>query len=176
MLIFAFGLALLTAVVLLSARQQLKDLKSFASDPIKLTVRNCIKQARPKGHINTFDIDGVIFVSKEVAGVYPGPDDVIITGRCVEEMGETFRMLDDRGILNKVYFQECKFEEKTRASSGQHKANVLNRLLAEGWKIGFHIDDDEVQIAEINKLCPTVPVIHAQHNLTNKENVRHLDF
>lgn len=124
-------------------------------------------------HINTFDIDGVIFVNEDIGGVYPGVNDVIITGRSAEEKAETERMLLKRKIRNKVYFNPLPFDQKTRRSSGEHKAAVLNRLLAEGYVIGCHFEDDEIQIAAINELCPQVPVIHLVHTLTNKENIRH---
>jgi len=53
--------------------------------------------------INTFDIDGVIFL-EEHDGIYPGPIDIIITGRSYEETEETLAMLNRKGIKNKVYF------------------------------------------------------------------------
>ena len=59
--------------------------------------------------INTFDIDGVITV-----GLYPGPDDVIITGRSYEEAPETYAMLRSKGINNPVYFNPLPFDKKTR--------------------------------------------------------------
>lgn len=123
--------------------------------------------------MNSFDIDGVIYINKDVGGVYPGAGDVIITGRSFEEQPETERMLHARGIYNKVYYNPLRFEEKTRASSGSHKAFTLLRLLSEGHDIKCHFEDDEVQAAVIQRYCPRVTVVMLQHSLTEKENVRH---
>ena len=51
--------------------------------------------------INTFDIDGVIYMGKH-DGVYPGKSDVIITGRSIDEWDETTAMLQAKGIKNEV--------------------------------------------------------------------------
>ena len=77
--------------------------------------------------MNTFDCDGVITL-----GIYPGKYDVIITGRSFEEADVTLQYLKEKGITNKVYFNPLKFEEKTRESSGLHKANTLNKLIEQG--------------------------------------------
>ena len=45
--------------------------------------------------INTFDIDGVIFMG-DYNGVYPSKDDIIITGRSIEEWDETSAMLKSK--------------------------------------------------------------------------------
>lgn len=122
--------------------------------------------------INSFDIDGVIYMGK-IGGVYPGPSDIIVTGRSVEEMTETFFMLKTKGITNKVYFNPLPFEKKTRESSGSHKAKTLKRLIEGGMKISAHFEDDPIQIEQIQKLLPDLPIIYLQHNLFEKENVRH---
>lgn len=124
--------------------------------------------------MNSFDIDGVIFINKDLGGVYPGPLDVIITGRSHEEEPETKRMLYSRGIFNQVYYNQIAFDEKTREKSGYHKARTIKKLIESGKTISFHIDDDEIQIAIIRKECPNLNVIHMLHDLTEKENVRHV--
>ena len=53
------------------------------------------------GMVNSFDIDGVIYMGK-YGGVFPGPHDIIITGRSKEEEPETSAMLLDKGISNNV--------------------------------------------------------------------------
>jgi hypothetical protein len=117
--------------------------------------------------INGFDCDGVITV-----GVYPGPNDVIITGRSYEEQPETQKLLDQKGIKNRVYFNPLKFDEKTRASSGQHKAKTLIRLRQEGIVVENFFEDDPIQKSEIEKASSWVNVIHLDHSLTEKENIR----
>lgn len=113
--------------------------------------------------MNSFDIDGVITV-----GIYPGPDDIIITGRSFEEEEETLTMLRGRGIWNKVYFNSIKFDDKTRLSSGKHKANIINVL-----QPCLHFEDDPIQWEVIEVECPNVKVVRIVHNLTEKENIRH---
>ena len=123
--------------------------------------------------IITYDIDGVIYFGKELAGLTPTPKDLIITGRSYEEKPETMRMLEKRDIKNQVWFNTIKFDEKTRAKSGIHKGNTLNLLKDMGYKIGIHFEDDEIQIEEIKRIAPWVNVVHIKHDLVEKENVRH---
>jgi hypothetical protein len=122
--------------------------------------------------INTFDIDGVIFL-EEHDGIYPGPIDFIITGRSYEETEETLAMLERKGIKNKVFFNPERFDDKSRVSSGQHKAKTIIALMEMGYEHGVHFEDDEVQIAEIKKLIPEIRIVHVVSDLVNKENVRH---
>ncbi len=123
--------------------------------------------------INTFDIDGVVSISDRVGGVHPGPYDIIITGRSFEEFPETKEMLQSRGIYNRVFFNRCKFDEKTRSSSGLHKVETIQRLEKRGYTIMCHFEDDEIQAEVIRKNCPNITVVMLVHDLTNKENVRH---
>jgi len=120
--------------------------------------------------MRTFDIDGVICMGDWV-GVRPSPNDIIITGRSFEEEAETLSFLRNNGIDNTVYFNPIKFEEKSRESSGRHKANVINDLLQSGVEILCHFEDDEVQ-AQIIERETGLPVVLLKHNLVNKENVR----
>lgn len=124
--------------------------------------------------MNTFDIDGVIYIRKGLMGVRPGPDDIIITGRSYEEEVETRKMLLEAGIKNPVFFNPLKFDHKSRAGSGVHKANILNKLKADGNDVQIHFEDDPIQIEEIKKLCPWINIVHLDHDLTYKENMRHV--
>lgn len=124
--------------------------------------------------MNTFDIDGVIYIRKGLMGVRPGPDDIIITGRSFEEEPETRQMLHEAGINNPVFFNPLKFDQKSREASGVHKANTLNRLKDDGFNIEIHFEDDPIQITEIKRLCPWINIVHLSHDLTNKENMRHV--
>ena len=124
--------------------------------------------------INSFDIDGVITV-----GLYPGPNDVIITGRSFEEAPETYAMLRSKGINNPVYFNPLPFDKKSRKSSGVRKGMVIEMLLRAGTKVKVHFEDDEVQKEEIEAHLDAkffgnnpVTVVHIVHDLTEKENVR----
>jgi hypothetical protein len=122
----------------------------------------------PNKIINSFDIDGVIYMGDAFTGVFPGPDDVIITGRSYEEADITINMLHSRGIFNEVYMNPLKFDDKTRKSSGQHKARVLNRLLEQGYQIGIHFEDDTIQATEIRAAVPGINIVMLEHNLTEK--------
>ena len=122
--------------------------------------------------INTFDIDGVITV-----GLYPGPDDVLITGRSFEEAEETYAMLRSKGIKNAVFFNKLPFDKKDRKSSGTHKGNTILELIRSGTSVSVHFEDDEIQKEEIERILRShnitdVTVVHVVHSLTEKENVR----
>jgi hypothetical protein len=124
--------------------------------------------------MNSFDIDGVIYIRKGLIGVRPGPDDVIITGRSIDEEPETKAMLEAAGIFNTVFYNPTNFDNKSRAGSGVHKAMILNALKETGKDIQIHFEDDPIQIAEIKKHAPWVNVVHLDHDLTYKENMRHV--
>jgi predicted urease superfamily metal-dependent hydrolase len=125
--------------------------------------------------INSFDCDGVITV-----GIYPGQSDIIITGRSFIEEPETKEMLQKRGINNRVYFNPLPFNQKTRVSSGEHKGNTIVRLYKEeDIEVKYHFEDDEIQKAKIEEIIAenglNTKVILVMHDLTEKENVRHID-
>lgn len=106
-------------------------------------------------------------------GVYPGQLDIIITGRSHQEKHVTLLMLESKGIKNKVYFNPLDFHQKTRVSSGQHKADTIRKLLNNGTVIGIHFEDDPIQADVIRKLVPEIKIVLLQHNLVDKENVWH---
>lgn len=122
--------------------------------------------------INSFDCDGVITL-----GIYPGPNDVIITGRSYEEEEETIAYLRSRGIMNEVIFNPLKFDEKTRETSGIHKANTINCLYERGISVKFHFEDDPIQINAMKPhLKNPVKIIRIDHdNEIFMENCRHED-
>lgn len=124
--------------------------------------------------INTFDIDGVINLG-EFDGIYPGPHDIIITGRSFEEEPETKAMLSRKGITNKVYFNPIAFNDKSRFTSGVHKGRIILKLIDEGYKHGVHFEDDDVQIRAIKLIVPRVRIVHVVSDLVEKENVRHYE-
>lgn len=125
--------------------------------------------------LKTFDIDGVIFLNKNLGvGIMPPPDAFIITGRSFEEKEYTLSMLDDYGIDNIVFFSPEPFESKTREISGHHKADMINKLMQKGhYDFYLHYEDDPVQAKIIRENCPNGHVIMVQHELTEKENVWH---
>ena len=122
--------------------------------------------------INSFDIDGVINMGK-YNGLYPSPRDIIITGRSFEERPETEAMLKDKGITNNVYYNSLPFDQKDRVSSGRHKGMTLFKLEEIGYRFGIHFEDDPIQAKEIKKIMPHIEIVLIQHDLVEKENVRH---
>lgn len=126
--------------------------------------------------INTFDIDGVINMGDKYTGLRPGPNDIIITGRSeFDEAEYTMKWLADNKIYNIVCMNPVHFHEKTRENAGEHKANTINYLLAEGVELGLHFEDDPIQADIIERECPRVKVVRIVHNLVEKENVWHGD-
>lgn len=123
--------------------------------------------ANQRQTINSYDIDGVITV-----GITPRPEDIIITGRSYEEAKETLEYLHNRGIYNQVFFNPVRYDEKSRESSGEHKARILKAL--EGI-VGKHFEDDIIQKQKIEEVVD-IPVVLLEHNLTNKENEKHINW
>ena len=58
--------------------------------------------------VNCFDCDGVITI-----GIRPAKDDIIVTGRSVDERPETEKFMKENGINNKIFFNPLRFNEKT---------------------------------------------------------------
>lgn len=121
----------------------------------------------------SFDIDGVINMG-DYPGIYPGPEDIIITGRSYQESEETEAFLIARGLGgHRLFMNPLPFDKKTRRSSGIHKGNTINSLNAQGYNIVIVYEDDPLQVIEIQRLCPDIKVVFVSHNLVEKENVRH---
>lgn len=126
--------------------------------------------------INSFDCDGVITL-----GLYPGPNDIIITGRSYEEKDETLKYFANKNIHNKVFFSPHKFNEKTRIKSGIHKGNTILNLFNNDILVNIHFDDDIEQINEIQKIIQRfglkTNVVYINHNgLEELENMRRNEF
>ena len=113
--------------------------------------------------INAFDFDGVISL-----GICPGKNDIIITGRSFEESEYVYSVLRERNINNAVYFNTMFKEGRKRSDSGVHKANILAILISNGVIIDKFFEDDEVQIKEIRKRHPELPIVHVKSNLVEK--------
>jgi hypothetical protein len=116
---------------------------------------------------NSFDLDGVIYFGKDSPGVYPGPSDIIITGRSWEEEEETIKWCDQVGIKNRIIFSKVPVALRTREISGYHKAVTLLGLL-KTMNIVRHFEDDPIQKEIIEAIVPEVKVVHLVHELTEK--------
>lgn len=122
--------------------------------------------------INSFDIDGVILLGLNWIGVRPGPEDVIITGRCLEQTKYILDELRGAGITNQIFFNPKKLAMNTRVASAEHKVNVLQQLYLSGYWVSVHFEDDPVQV-EILKRAKidgriTPSIVHLDHDLTEK--------
>lgn len=115
--------------------------------------------------MNGFDFDGVINFSGN-SGIYPGPGDIIITGRSFDEAHYVNGILKERGITNAVYFNPMTTEkrqtgtETSRKNSGRHKAVIIKLFENHGIFLDKFFEDDELQIAEIKKLHPALKIVH----------------
>lgn len=116
-----------------------------------------------KKYINSFDCDGVINIPN--GGVYPGPDDVIISGRSILETKKTIDLLHSKGIKNKFYLNDIDLDKKTDKASGMHKVKIIKMLYEQGIYIQNFFEDNKIQAAIIEKMCPKVNVILINSNL-----------
>lgn len=132
-----------------------------------------------KKNICSYDIDGVLYNGPNSPSLRPGTNqDVIITGRSIDEKTETYEFLDSRKITNLVFFNYTPFDKKTRDGSGKHKADIINfyNCTSGTNRIVIHYEDDPVQAEIIQKLCPDVTVILLNNPLVELSNRRNLDW
>ena len=99
--------------------------------------------------INIYDFDGTI-----TSGVHPRKDSIILTGRCIDEKHEVFQYFLDNNLYIEdyiFYFNPIMLKdrgnhtEKARNISGNHKANIIRKLIENGVEIGLYFEDDPVQ-------------------------------
>ena len=116
--------------------------------------------------MNIFDFDGVVSV-----GVYPGPDDIIITGRTIEEAAIVAAYLTPREIFCPVYFNPITLADRTtgtdrsRTCSGNHKAAIISMLKENGVPIGNVFEDDILQLDILRKIHPDLNYVWLVHEL-----------
>lgn len=109
--------------------------------------------------INSYDIDGVIYMGEDLLGLHPQPNDVIITGRTRPQQVKTQGMLNDRGILSFLFINPIDIDNSPREVSGRHKAAVLTMLDENGRVVMNHFEDDHLQADIIREFCPWVNVV-----------------
>lgn len=121
--------------------------------------------------IYAYDFDGVVSI-----GVSPrSKDDIIITGRCIDEKDYVFSKLAEIGLeKHRVYFNPMTLQERgdhtiqARTYSGNHKASTISRLKQNGVKIVRFFEDDPLQKAIIEDSHPEIDVVHIVSNLVQK--------
>lgn len=132
-----------------------------------------VKKAKKTNKIEKvygYDFDGVISI-----GVHPrNSNDVIITGRCIDEAEHVLSVLDKKGITNTVYFNPMTLEErgnhtiKARRFSGAHKAKTITKLKNKKIVVTRFFEDDTAQIKCISKEHPELDIVHIKSNLVEK--------
>jgi len=117
-----------------------------------------------------YDFDGVVSI-----GVTPRfSDDIIITGRCIDEKEYVFEKLKELGVTSNVYFNPMTLAERgnhtvqARTYSGQHKARTIKKLREEGYNLTRFFEDDPVQKALIEESNPEIEIVHIVSNLVQK--------
>lgn len=116
--------------------------------------------------INAFDYDGVVSL-----GITPGPNDVIISGRCFDEAPEINKKLRERGIFNAIYFNPISYElrgdhtEACRKISGHHKVAIVCMLKINGITVKNFFEDDNIQAKIIKKVHKDVNIVMVTSNL-----------
>ena len=123
--------------------------------------------AFPMLTVNVFDFDGVVYFGGDSPGVYPGPDDLIVTGRSFEERDKTISWCEHFGIKNRIYFSQIPVRLRTREISGYHKAITLRDIMKTN-RVELFFEDDPIQKAIIEAMVPEVKVVHLVHDLTEK--------
>jgi len=117
-----------------------------------------------------YDFDGVLSI-----GINPrSNEDIIITGRCIDEQEYIKNILSERGIKCKVYFNPMTLAERgdhtvaARTYSGNHKARTINGLKEEGINVTRFFEDDPIQKSLIEAHNPQVEVVHIVSSLVEK--------
>ena len=131
---------------------------------------NPFRKENKNKRVYGYDFDGVISI-----GINPSSkDDVIITGRCIDEAEFVLEILKERGIKNKVYFNQMTLEErgnhtlKARRFSGNHKAKTLKKIKEEGLFVTRFFEDDLVQLKLISENHPNIQMVHIHSKLVKK--------
>ena len=102
------------------------------------------------------------------------PNDIIITGRCIDEQEYVRNILKERGIKCKVYFNPMTYAERgdhtveARGFSGNHKANKIKELKGLGVNVVRFFEDDPIQYDIISKNHPDLEIIHIVSTLVQK--------
>lgn len=112
--------------------------------------------------VDMYDFDGV---TSEGNVVPQSPHDVIITGRTFQEAHVVYERMAEIGLNNAVYCNPIHYKDRgdhtvsARKSSGNHKANIISLLKANGVNIGKFYEDDKIQADIITFNHPDVEVI-----------------
>lgn len=114
-----------------------------------------------------YDFDGVISI-----GINPShSDDVIITGRCIDEKEYVINELKKRNINNQVFFNPMTLEKRgnhtieSRMFSGKHKSDVIQMLVGLDVIVTRFFEDDPIQIAILRNENPNLEIVSINSKL-----------
>jgi hypothetical protein len=119
--------------------------------------------------INAFDFDGVVSI-----GIAPSKNDVIITGRTIEESEHVYSILRARNINNAVYFNPISYKDRgdhtigSRECSGKHKSRILDLFKENGVTIQNFFEDDTIQRDIIKANHPYINLVTIHSDLVKK--------
>jgi hypothetical protein len=129
-----------------------------------------VKEMNNNVKVNGYDFDGVVSI-----GINPtSNNDVIITGRCIDEQDYIKEILATRGITNEVYFNPMTLAERgnhtveARTFSGNHKANTISELKKIGIEVSRFFEDDKIQYDIIKENHNSIDIVHIVSNLVTK--------
>jgi hypothetical protein len=129
-----------------------------------------VKEMNNNVRVNGYDFDGVVSI-----GINPtSNNDVIITGRCIDEQDYIKEILATRGITNEVYFNPMTLAERgnhtveARTFSGNHKANTISELKKIGIEVSRFFEDDKIQYDIIKENHNSIDIVHIVSNLVTK--------
>jgi hypothetical protein len=118
-----------------------------------------------------YDFDGVVSI-----GITPSSSqDVVITGRCLDESEIVFDILKKRNILCNVYLNPMLLAERgnhtesSRILSAHHKAKTITVLEREKiCKVVRFFEDDPLQLDILKKFHPDLEYVFIESNLVQK--------
>ncbi len=120
--------------------------------------------------VNGYDFDGVVSI-----GINPqSENDIIITGRCIDEQDYVLDVLRKRGIDNIVMFNPMTLAERgnhtedARRRSGNHKAKTISKLKEEGIEVVRFFEDDKIQHNIIRKKHAKIELVYIHSDLVEK--------
>lgn len=103
--------------------------------------------------INVFDFDGVTSI-----GLLPSPNDIIVTGRPLDEAPVVLSFLAKRGIMVPVCFYPGTLQERgkggtmiSRENSAKHKVQTIVSLTCGGFLVKRIFEDDPIQVAYLQE-------------------------
>lgn len=106
--------------------------------------------------MRAFDFDGVI-----TEGFHPTADDIIITGRAIDEYRHVTNYLKALVIpIVPIYFNPVLYDKRgdktvaARQHSGNHKANTLLTLLNNEVPVEVFFEDDPLQAEIMEAILP----------------------